>query len=180
MRKVCLLGASGSIGTQSLDVLRNDAGHFRLVGFSVGHQVQKIPSILHDFPSVKFLCVQEEKDYERYSRSYPNLHWYYGEEGLLCLIRECGCDMVVNALVGFAGLAPSLCSLEENKILCLANKESLVVGGDLIRDLIAQGKGKILSMWRLPNCFLGFNEKTWMKFGLRGAGVPSERKSEKN
>ena len=143
MRKVCLLGASGSIGTQSLDVLRNDAGHFRLVGFSVGHQVQKIPSILHDFPSVKFLCVQEEKDYERYSRSYPNLHWYYGEEGLLCLIRECGCDMVVNALVGFAGLAPSLCSLGENKILCLANKESLVVGGDLIRDLIAQGKGKI-------------------------------------
>lgn len=143
MRKLCLLGASGSIGTQSLDILKRDTASFELVGASIGHQLDKVRPILNDFPSLKHFCVQEEKDAKTFAKEFPSISWHYGDEGLLELIRECDCDMVENALVGFAGLAPSIMALEENKILALANKESLVVGGDLIRSLLKQGKGKL-------------------------------------
>lgn len=143
MREVLLLGASGSIGTQTLDVLEKDEDLFRLIGFSVGHQVQKIEGILKRFPSVSFVCVQEESDRVALSSRFPEVKWYSGQEGLQQIILDCPAMMVVNALVGFAGLVPSLTALRENRILCLANKESLVVGGELIRGLLAKGKGKI-------------------------------------
>lgn len=143
MRKVTLLGASGSIGTQSLDLFAQDKEHFLLVGVSVGKRVEKLEKIFLDFPSVSFVCVQRKEDYLRLKNIYPKKHWYFGDEGLLSLIEESDCDMVENALVGFAGLCPSVRALECGKILALANKESLVVGGDLIRDLLAKGKGEL-------------------------------------
>ena len=137
------MGASGSIGAQSLDILDQERDQFTLVAFSVGHRVEKIPAILHGFPSVKHICVQEEKDYVSLKERFPEVIWHHGGEGLKEIIRLSDCDMVVNALVGFAGLEPTLTALEDNKILCLANKESLVVGGRLVNDLLSQGKGKL-------------------------------------
>lgn len=141
MREVCLLGASGSIGSQTLDILLAEPDRFALTGFSIGHRVAKIPQILSLFPSVTHLCVQEKEDAESLKKQYPNLKIYHGDQGLLELIENCSCDMVVNALVGFSGMAPSVKSMELNKILCLANKESLVVGGSLVNDLRKRGKG---------------------------------------
>ena len=143
MRKVCLLGASGSIGSQTLDILLDNPDRFELRGISIGRQVDKIPAILQRFPSVSHLCVREENDAKKLEKAYPSLKVYHGDDGLLMLIASCPCDMVVNALVGFSGLAPSVKSLELDKILCLANKESLVVGGALINDLRNHGKGKL-------------------------------------
>lgn len=143
MRKVCLLGASGSIGGQSLDLFRADRKAFELVGISVGKRVEKIPAILRDFPSVTALCVQRREDRLTLEERFPALDWFDGDEGLLALIERCGCDMVENALVGFAGLRPSIRALELDKILALANKESLVVGGDLINALLKSGHGRL-------------------------------------
>ncbi len=143
MRTLLILGVSGSIGTQSLDVLSAHPDRFRLLGISVGHHVEKIPGILSRFPSIGYVCVQEEEDFLRLKESYPNLHWYFGDEGLRQIIQECPAEMVENALVGFAGLLPSLTSLNEGRILCLANKESLVVGGELIKKILSSGKGKL-------------------------------------
>lgn len=143
MKDVLLLGASGSIGTQSLDVLEKHYSEFCLKGISIGHQVDKIPAILKRFPSVSHVCVQEEKDFARLKEEYPSLDWFFGDEGLVSIIRECPSRMVVNSLVGFAGLVPSLTALNEDKILCLANKESLVVGGELIQKALDSGKGKL-------------------------------------
>ncbi len=143
MRKVCLLGASGSIGTQSLDILEKEKEQFELVAFSVGKHVEKIPAILHSFPSVKHVCVQYEEDMLVLEELHPDVSWHFGAEGLKEIIRESSCDMVENALVGFAGLEPTLVSLEEGKILCLANKESLVVGGRLVNALLKEGKGTL-------------------------------------
>lgn len=143
MKNLLILGASGSIGTQSLDVLSSNPGLFCLKGITVGHQINKIEPILSSFPSVEFVCVQEKEDAEAFEKRFPQIHWYSGDEGLLQIIRECPCDMVENALVGFAGLRPSLTALNENKILALANKESLVVGGELIRKSLSEGKGKL-------------------------------------
>lgn len=144
MRKICLLGASGSIGTQTLDILNRDKANFELVGFSVGNRVETAKHIIKDFPLCKFVCVKNEDDAKNMREVYPYLTIFCGDEGLVKLIKSCECDMVVNALVGFVGLVPSVTALEENKILALANKESLVVGGDLINNLLAQNKGKLI------------------------------------
>ncbi len=141
MRKVLLLGASGSIGSQTLDLLLQDPASFLLTGFSVGKRVNRVGEILAAFPSVKWVCVQKEEDYEALKGNYPGVAFFHGDQGLIDLIDACDCDMVVNALVGFSGLCPSVESLNRNKILCLANKESLVVGGALINKILASGKG---------------------------------------
>ena len=141
MRKICLLGASGSIGGQTLDVIRKHPVDFSLVGFSVGKQVDKIPDIINEF-NPKFVCVKE--DAKDIVKQFPSIKFFYGNEGLNELIKACNCDMVVNALVGFVGLKPSLTALENNKILSLANKETLVTGGELINKLLKEGKGKLI------------------------------------
>ena len=141
MRKICLLGASGSIGGQTLDVIRKHPVDFSLVGFSVGKQVDKIPVIIKEF-NPKFVCVKE--DVKDIVKQFPSIKFFYGDEGLNELIKACDCDMVVNALVGFVGLKPSLTALENNKILSLANKETLVTGGELINKLLKEGKGKLI------------------------------------
>ncbi len=143
MRNVLLLGASGSIGTQSLDIIASEPSAFCLRGISVGKQVGKIPNILDKFPTIEHVCVQEHEECRKLRKQYPSIVWHHGDEGLKQIIVQCECDMVINALVGFAGLIPSIISLEENKILCLANKESLVVGGKLIQAILSEGKGKI-------------------------------------
>lgn len=141
MKKICLLGASGSIGGQTLDVIRKHPVDFSLVGFSVGKQVEKIPEIIDEFHP-KYVCVKE--NVEGINKQFPNIEFFYGDEGLNELIKACDCNMVVNALVGFVGLKPSLTALENNKILSLANKETLVTGGELINKLLKDGKGKLI------------------------------------
>ena len=142
MRKVILLGASGSIGTQTLDVMRKNAADFTLVAFSVGSKTRKIAHIINMYPDVKAVCIKDKNKVNYYQNKYPNISFYSGDEGLLKLIDIDG-DMVVNALVGFVGLKPTLYALERNKIVCLANKEALVVGGELVNDLLNKGHGKL-------------------------------------
>ncbi len=141
MKNICLLGASGSIGEQTLDVIKKHPADFNLVAFSVGKQINKIEGILEDFP-VKYICVRNES--KELEKQFPNVKFFFGDDGLNELIGICNCDMVVNALVGFVGLKPSLTALENNKVLALANKETLVTGGELVNKLLKEGKGKLI------------------------------------
>lgn len=143
MRKICLLGASGSIGKQTLDVIYHHPEDFELVGFSVGHRVKEIDKILKRFPHVNSVSLIDKKQIDCFKNKYPNIDFFSGDEGLLQVIDNSRPEMVVNALVGFVGLKPSLHTLEKDLILCLANKESLVVGGELINDLLIHGHGKL-------------------------------------
>ena len=144
MREVLLLGASGSIGTQALDILEANPDRFILRGISIGHQVDKIPSILKRFPSIQKACVIEEKDAETLQKAYPSVDFYCGDEGILRLIENTPCGMVAKAVVGFSGVGPCLEALSLNKILCLANKESLVVAGELVNKLLNEGHGRLI------------------------------------
>ena len=142
MRRICLLGASGSIGSQTLDVMRKNPTDFTLVAFSVGSKTRKIAHIINMYPDVKAICIKDKNKVNYYQSKYPNISFYSGDDGLLKLIDN-DCDMVVNALVGFVGLKPTLYALEQNKIVCLANKEALVVGGELVNELLNKGYGKL-------------------------------------
>ena len=141
--KICLLGASGSIGRQTIDVIENNPNDFTLVSFSVGHNHQIIDEILSNHQEVNSVYLLDEDEKEKYQNRYPHIKFFSGEEGLENLIKASKSEMVVNALVGFAGLVPSITAIKERKILALANKESLVVGGELINSLLKEYNGKM-------------------------------------
>ena len=141
MKKICLLGASGSIGRQTIDVIEKNPQDFVLVSFSVGNRTRCISTILKRHPSVTHVFLLDSKKRKYYQRRYPKVTFI--SDDLSSLITLSDNDMVVNALVGFAGLVPSVKALENDKILALANKESLVVGGELINKLLKQRKGKL-------------------------------------
>ena len=143
MRSVILLGASGSIGRQTLDVMKKHREDFTLLAFSVGNKTRFITPILKSFPEVKHVCVKSEKKAKEYMKKYPDVVFYHGDEGLINLIKSSEGELVVNALVGFVGFYPTIVSLELNKHVALANKESLVVGGELVNNLLKEGKGKL-------------------------------------
>lgn len=142
MRKICLLGASGSIGSQTLDVMRHNPTDFTLVAFSVGSKTRKIAHIINMYPDVKAICIKDKNKVNYYQNKYPNISFFSGDDGLLKLINA-DTDLVVNALVGFVGLKPTLYALEKDKIVCLANKEALVVGGELVNNILNSGHGKL-------------------------------------
>ena len=143
MMTVCLLGASGSIGKQTIEVMLKNPNDFDLVGFSVGQRTRSIRGIVKHFPHIKAICLGNKKLVKAYQKRYTNILFFSGDEGLEEIIKVSDAKMVVNALVGFVGLKPSIVALENNKILCLANKESLVIGGELINNLLKEGHGKL-------------------------------------
>lgn len=143
MRKIIILGASGSIGSQAIDVILKNRGDFQLIGVSVGKRTKRLGYLIKKFPELKYICIANKSVAKRYQKKFPDLHFYFEEQGLLDLIKNSNAEMVVNALVGFVGLLPTITALKENKIVALANKESLVVGGELINKLLKNKHGKL-------------------------------------
>lgn len=137
-----ILGASGSIGTQTIDVIKNNEKKWTLKGFSVGNKTFYVDEILKEFKDVTSICLKNKKDYLNYKNKYPSIKFFYGDKGLIKLIKYNKSATILNALVGFVGLKPSIVSLKLNRTLLLANKESLVCGGNLINKILKR-KGKI-------------------------------------
>ena len=141
---ILLLGASGSIGSQTIDVINKNPQDFTLVGFSIGKRTRCIGNILRKHKSVTHVYLIDNKKKRYYEKKYPQVKFISSKDGHIeDLITLTDCEMVVNALVGFVGLVPSIVSLQNNKKLALANKESLVVGGELINKLLDEGKGEL-------------------------------------
>ncbi|MCR5332873.1 MAG: 1-deoxy-D-xylulose-5-phosphate reductoisomerase [Bacilli bacterium] len=143
MKKVLLLGASGSIGSQTLDIIDKNLDKFSLVAFSVGKRSNIIPDLLKKYPAVKDVYLINEKEASILKDKYPNINFYSGELGLREITEKTDYNMCVDALVGFAGMEPAVIALQRNKILCLANKEALVTGGTIINKLLIEGHGKL-------------------------------------
>ena len=141
MERLLILGASGSIGSQTLSIIKNKKNDFELVGFSVGRRTRIISSLLKEYPSIKGICIQDKKKIKYYASRYPQINFFYGDKGLLELIDYVEPSMVVNALVGFVGLVPTIHALKKNLKVALANKEALVVGGELVNKLLDEGHG---------------------------------------
>ncbi|MDY0178073.1 MAG: 1-deoxy-D-xylulose-5-phosphate reductoisomerase, partial [Bacilli bacterium] len=112
MEKICLLGASGSIGRQTLEVIEEERTNFELVSFSVGHNDKVIEPILKDHPEVESIYLIDEKKALVLANKYPHLKVFSGVNGLKELCEETKATMVVNGLVGFSGLVPSFITLK--------------------------------------------------------------------
>ncbi|KAF0995634.1 1-deoxy-D-xylulose-5-phosphate reductoisomerase [Geobacillus sp. TFV-3] len=132
MKYISILGASGSIGTQTLDVIRAHPDEFRLAAASVGKNIEAARRLIAEF-SPSLVAVADRDAYEVLYREYRGQTTIvYGEEGLIEAAVCPQADVVVTAVVGSVGLVPTLKAIEAGKAIALANKETLVVAGHLV------------------------------------------------
>ena len=133
MKKIVLLGASGSIGVQTIDVVLSHPDEFEIKALSIGYNVKVLKDILTKVqPEV--VCVVRKEDAQALALDYPEISFVYGDEGLIELAGLEGYGVLVNALVGFAGLLPTMRAIETGHDIALANKETLVVGGQFVME----------------------------------------------
>ncbi|MCM3539250.1 1-deoxy-D-xylulose-5-phosphate reductoisomerase [Priestia endophytica] len=133
MKKIALLGATGSIGTQTLDVIRTHRDEFSLVSMSVGKNIDKAREIVAEFQP-RILSVSKKEDYEVLKDEFLNITIVYGEEGLIEVATCSEADVVVTAVMGSVGLFPTIEAIRARKTIALANKETLVTAGHLVME----------------------------------------------
>ena len=137
MKHVYILGACGSIGTQSLDVIRNYKEEFKVVGISVGRDLELAKKIIEEF-NPEIVCFREETHLE----GFEDLKAIkcFGDDGLkyLASFSEYDDEILINALVGSVGLVPTIEGIKAAKTIALANKESLVMAGDIINEMLKE------------------------------------------
>ena len=137
MKRLILMGASGSIGTQTIDVIKEHTDELQLVGVSVGHNVDYLIKLLGEFDLAYAYTIEENS---ALAEKYPRTRFFYGPEGLQAMAKLQDYDMLVNALVGFVGFKPTLEAIKNRKEIALANKETLVAGGKIINEALEEYK----------------------------------------
>ncbi|MDU5106101.1 1-deoxy-D-xylulose-5-phosphate reductoisomerase [Clostridium sp.] len=184
MKNISILGATGSIGTQTLEVIRNSNKEINLIGVSANSSVNKIIDIINEF-SPKYVAMMDEKsakEVKEYCLSNNlNITVYSGIEGLEKIASLEEIEMVVTSVVGMIGLRPTLKAIEAKKDIALANKETLVVAGELVMK-----KAKEMNVDILPvdsehsaifQALNGYTENDVSKIILTASGGPFRGKN---
>ncbi len=144
LKLISLLGATGSIGVQTLDVIRSHPEEFQLVAFSAGKNMEVTRRIIEEFQP-KLVSVLEEKDAISLQKEVkPTVEIVFGDQGLIEVATFGSSAILVNAVMGSVGLEPTLRAIEQNKTIALANKETLVTAGHLVMSAAKQNQVSIL------------------------------------
>lgn len=142
MKIISILGVSGSIGTQAIDVLRNHKDKFQLGAISVGRNINYLEEILEEF-NPPFVSVMEESDYLNLKQKYPEVEFTYGDEGLID-VATYKTDLLLTAVMGSVGLIPTIKAIESGTDIALANKETLVAAGSIVMQKAKENNVKII------------------------------------
>lgn len=185
MKNISILGATGSIGTQTLDVIRNSNDEIKLIGVSANSSVEKIKEIINEF-NPKYVAMMDEESsiaIKNYCLDNDlNIEVYSGIEGLEKIATLDEIDMVLTSVVGMIGLRPTIKAIEAKKDIALANKETLVVAGELVMN-----KAKEMGVDILPvdsehsaifQALNGYTEKDVSKIILTASGGPFRGKDK--
>lgn len=143
MKRISILGSTGSIGTQCLDVISGNRDRFSVAALSCLKSIELLCRQIEEF-SPAAVCVAEEADAAELSKKYSGIEFFHGDEGLRAIAAMEDCDMVVNSLMGMRGLEPTMAAIEAGKDIAFANKETLVVGGQLVMDAVKRRGVKLL------------------------------------
>ena len=144
-QRIALLGSTGSIGVQTLDIVRENSDRFEVTTLTAHHNWQQLAQQAIEF-NVDSVVIADPKHYNDLSAalaSYP-IKVYAGDDAVAQVASDDNVDVVVNALVGYAGLLPTVAAIKRSKKIALANKETLVVGGEVVMRLAEQYRAPIL------------------------------------
>src|SRR5690554_6110185 len=143
MKDILLLGASGSIGTQALEIIRENK-EYNLKSISVGKNIQKAIEIIDEFKP-EFVSVINQDDCELLKNKYPNIEFSYGDSGLIkAATYSENKAYLINAVVGMVGLLPTIEAIKAGHDILLANKETLVTAGSIVMDLVKKHNVNII------------------------------------
>lgn len=139
-QSICILGSTGSIGTQALDVIAQHPDRYEVYCLTANNSVEKLAAQARQFNPAAVVIANENR-YEELQAALsdrPNIKVYAGKKALEEIVTAGPIDTVLASMVGFAGLVPTINAIKAGKKICLANKETLVVAGELILSLVAK------------------------------------------
>ncbi|MGD1047804.1 MAG: 1-deoxy-D-xylulose-5-phosphate reductoisomerase [Candidatus Krumholzibacteriaceae bacterium] len=177
MRRIVILGSTGSIGRSALEILKRAREEFSVVGLAAGNNVEELARQLGLFPEARF-SLRDGVAVDalvRTNGSCKGRSAGFGEEGIDALIRETKPDLVINALVGISGLVPTMAALELGCTVALANKETLVTAGELVSRFVADDPARLIPIdsehFSLSRCLRGYRDET-VEIILTASGGP--------
>ena len=145
-KQICILGSTGSIGTQALDVISQHPDRYEAYCLTANNRYEMLAEQARKYRPAA-VVIANEQHYEALKEllsDMPDIKIYAGHKALDEIVEAQPIDMVLTAMVGFAGLSPTIHAIKARKTICLANKETLVVAGDLICRLAAEHRVNIL------------------------------------
>lgn len=173
MKVISLLGATGSIGKQTLEIVRENRDKFQLAAFSAGQNIDLVRKIIVEF-SPKLVSVQHKEDCDRLKTEFPHVSFTYGEEGLIEVAVFHESSILVNAVIGSIGFTSTIRAIEEGKTIALANKESLVTAGHIVMKKAEQYNVPIIPVdsehSAIFQCLQGEQEKNIERLIITASG----------
>lgn len=136
-QQICILGSTGSIGTQALDVIEQHSDRYEVYALTANNRIQELAAQAHKFKPAAVVVANEARydELKDLLRDEPDIKVFAGKQALCDIVEAQPIDMVLASMVGFAGLEPTIHAIKARKKICLANKETLVVAGELICGL---------------------------------------------
>ncbi len=143
MKQIALLGATGSIGLQTIDVIRNHSDEFQLFAMAFGRNIEKATPLIREFKP-QLVVVQDEETKRTIQSQFTDVRVLLSVEGMYEAATHDRVDVVVNAVMGSVGLSATLGAIEAKKQVAIANKETLVTAGHLVMDAVKQNNVSLL------------------------------------
>lgn len=175
MKKIALLGMSGSIGESTLKIIENHRDDFQIVFASVHNNISNAVYNANKY-NIPVICVTGNVPGDFNITNHPEMSFYYGQNSLLHLLKNEDYDICLNAVSGSAGLPYSIEVLKRGLDLALANKESLVMAGHLVKEICRKSKSKILPVdsehSAIFQCLFGHSEDEVRCIHLTASGGP--------
>jgi len=179
-KRILLLGGSGSVGSQALDVILQHEDLFDLVGLSVGKNISFLKKFLSNH-SIQYCCVSNENDCKELQELFPETMFFSGEESLNKLASMDNYDVLFNALQGFVGLMPTINAISAKHDVACANKESLVAAGTIVMDLAKKNGVTIIPVDSEHSAIFqtmeGYNKKDVDKLIITASGGAFKNKT---
>lgn len=176
-KKIVILGSTGSIGKAAVEIISHSPDDFEITGLAAGNNIGELGLQLREFSGARF-ALRDEDAYSRLVAEDSDLAGRStgtGTDGLVGLLSDPKPDLVINALVGIAGLVPTVRALESGCDVALANKESLVTGGEIVDRLTEEGSAKVIPVdsehFSLSRCLKGHEGET-VEIILTASGGP--------
>ncbi len=182
MKKILILGSTGSIGLSALEIIRNFPDEFEITGLTVNDNIEKLEQQINEFSLTTVVVVNKLKAELLKQKIGKKCEVLLGEEGLIEITKRGEYDILLTAIVGFAGLMPTIEAIKQKKRIALANKETLVVAGEIINRLCEEHDSELIPVdsehSAIFQCLLGENKNNINKLIITASGGPFLNKSK--